>query len=274
MKNTRLLASGLLLLCIIQAGCVQLKEVHAFTETCQTTLDKDVQISYGYVDYCQDSCYIFNVSGRQLADFDCNCQNDEGYDTVIKKEYNILSAYFCALGKLAGTQSKINFAPIATAIQAGTYGNMVVTTEESTVVSTLATVATDLLTTKYKSKKIREILVRYNDTLAIAMELLKLHIDNLKSRIELMRTKIQQRCDLLMANNLTDAEKWSTVYIYKQKRKELAAIISSYDKRYGSLDKIKQGHSTLYANVNDLNSATLKKKVIDLASDIIYFNNN
>lgn len=274
MKNTRLLVSGLLLLCIIQISCVQLKEVHAFTETCQATLDRDNQISYGYADYCQDSCYIFNVSGIQLADFDCNCQLDEGYDTVITKEYNILSAYFCALGRLAGTESKINFAPVATAVQAGTYGSLVVTTEESTIVNTLATVATDLLTTKYKSKKIKEVLVRYNDTVTIAMELLKLHIDNLKGRMELMRTKIQQRCDLLMANAPRDAEKWATVYIYKQKRKELAGIIASYDRRYRSLDKIKQGHSMLYANVNDLNSATLKKKVIDLAKDIIYINNN
>src|SRR5258708_4038626 len=274
MKNTRLLVSGLLQLCIIQVSCIQLKEVHAFTETCQTTLDKDTQISYGYADYCQDSCYIYNVSGRQLVDFDCNCQNAERYDTVIKKEYDILSAYFAALGKLAGAQSKINFAPVAKAVQPGTHGNLVVTTEESTVVNTLAMVDTDLLTTKYKSKKIKEVLVRYNDTVTIAMELLKLHIDNLKSRMELMRTKIQQRCDLLMANGPTGAEKWTLVYTYKQKRKELAAIVSSYDIRYRSLDKIKQGHSTLYANVNDLNSQGLKKKVLDLANDITYINNN
>ena len=258
----------------MQVGCVQLKEVHAFTDSSQKSLDNDSQTGYGYADYCFDSCYIYNVSGRQLVDFDCNGSNGEVYDTLIKKEYRILGDYFAALGKLAGSKSTINFAPVASAVKAGTYGKFVVTATESSVVNSLATIATDLFTTNYKSKKIKEVIVKYNDTIVIAMELLKLHIDNLKSMIEGMKLKLQQRCDLLMANNATDGEKWAIVYTYKQKLKQFGQIISSYDKRYQSMDKIKQGHMTLNENVNDLHSDGLKKRILDLAYNIIYLSNN
>src|ERR1019366_7422395 len=145
MKKTRLLIGGFFFL--LQYGCVRLKELHTLTNTCQKTLEEDKQIPYGYADYCGDSCYLFNVSGRQLADFDCNCRQDEIYDTIIQKEYDILGAYFAALGKLAGAESYLNFAPVGSSVPAGTYGSLVITANESKVVTTLATVATDLLTT-------------------------------------------------------------------------------------------------------------------------------
>jgi hypothetical protein len=283
MKNTPGLIGVLLLLCMAQYGCVQLKEVHAFTETSQKALENDHQIGYEYADYCWDSCYLYNVSGKQLMDFDCDCSHAEIYDMLINKEYRVLGDYFIALGKLSGAKSTIDFAPVATAVAAGTYGALVITSTESSVVTALSTAASDLFTTKYKSKTIKEILVKYHDTAAIAMELLQLHIDNLKSMIGLMRTKLQQRCDLLMAKTAASpassvdaaaAEKWAIVYIYKQKYRELERIMASYDKRYRSLDKIRQGHITLYENVNDLKSDGFKKRIIGLATDIIYINNH
>jgi len=274
MKNTPIVFCGLLFLCLLQVACVPLKEVHAFTESSVQTLENDHQIDYKYADYCWDSCYLFNTSGRQLADFDCNCLQDEKYDSIVRKEYDVLSDYFAALGKLAGAGSYFNFAPISDAIQEGTYGKLTVTANEANVVNALATVATDLFTTRYKSKKIKEILKKYHDTVTIAMEIMQLHIDNLKSMIGLMRTKLQQRGDLLMAGTSADGEKWAIVYTYKQKYKELGRIIATYDKRYRSLEKIKQGHIALYENVNDLHSEGLKKKILGFAYDIIYINNH
>jgi hypothetical protein len=274
MKNTRVLIAGLFLLCIVQYGCVQFKEVSQFTDSSLKSLENDQQIGYGYADYCFDSCYIFNISGRQLVDFDCNCGNAEIYDTLIQKEYNILGAYFAALGKLAGSKSTIDFLPMGTAVAAGTYGKLIITSTESGAVNALAQAATYVFTTKYKSKKIKEIIVKYNDTLSTAMELMKLHIDNLRSMIEVMRTKLQLRCDLLMARSSSDAEKWAIVYTYKQKLKELGRIVSTYDKRYQSMDKIRQGHATLYENVNDLQSEVLKTRIVGLANDIIYLANH
>lgn len=270
MKNTLTIILGLLLL----YGCAPLKEIHAFTENSQAVLENDHQIAYGYADYCWDSCYVYNTSARQLADFDCNCRMAEIYDSIIQKEYYILGAYFAALGKLSGAESYMNFAPIASAIREGNYGGLTITANESKVVNALANAATTLLTTNFKSKKIKEILTQYHDTISIAMEIMELHIDNLKNMIGLMRTKLQNRADLMMSNASTNAEKWAVAYTYKQKYKELGRIMTSYDKRYQSLDKIKQGHAALYENVNDLRSEGLKKKLTGFVTEIIYINNH
>lgn len=97
MKNIAILISGLLLLCTLY-GCVQLKEVHAFTESSRQTLETDHQVGYGYADYCWDSCYIYNTTGRQLVDFDCNSDTIDSIDNAVKGINDINKAITIAAG--------------------------------------------------------------------------------------------------------------------------------------------------------------------------------
>jgi len=255
-------------------GCAPLKEVNQFASSCQQSLAKASFTGYGYYGYCYDSCYTFNRSGKFLVDFDCDCSYAHRLDTLISREYGILSDYFAALARLSGSETTIDFAPVAGAISEGSYGNITITAQESGAVNRLAKVATDLFTEKYKSKKIKEIILTYNDTLKIAMELLKLHLDNLRSKIQLMGTELQLRSDLLMARAQTDAEKFAVVYVYKQRSRELAGVIPAFDRQYEALDKMQKGHMELYSKIGELRSESLRKSVLDLARDIHYLSDN
>jgi hypothetical protein len=207
------------------------------------------------------------------VDYDCDCGRGRLLDTAIGNEYCALSAYFAALARLADNKSVMNFAPVGGAVIAGTYGNITITTQESTAFNAIATVATDLLTTRYKTKKIKEIIVKYNDTIRTALTLLKLHLDNLRSEIQTMSSNLRTRTDVLMARASTDGERWAVVYIYKQKSLEWTSVISDYDRRYQCLDNIQKGHTDLYGKVDDLRSESLKKSILDLSRDIIYISN-
>ena len=270
MKNKYATAAGFLLISLSWVGCTSLKEVSAFASTCQQSLDKDNYTGYGHLHYCYDSCYTLNSSGKFAKDFDCNCGPSALLDTLIGSEYEALSAYFAALSKLAGNGSVMNFAPIAGAVTAGTYGKVTITDNEAKAVNALSTVATDLLTTRYKTKKIKEIIIKYNDTIRTALTLLKLHLDNLKSEIQVMNTALGTRTDVLMARAPDDGERWAVIYIYKQKTLEWAGVVADYDKRCQSLDKILKGHMDLDEKVNELGSESLKKSILDLTRDIVY----
>jgi hypothetical protein len=273
MKNARNFL-GLLAFCICcQVGCVPLKEVNLFTEGSRESLGKMIPTPYGYASYCYDSGYINKASFNALADLDGDCRGAFLSDSLLRTEYEALTAYFAALGQLSGTKSKIDFSPVAGAVQEGSYGGLTITSGESKAVNALATAATYILTAGYKHKKIREILIRFHDTLDLAITLVGLHTDNLKNKIMNMQIRLKERSDLMIRDARDDREKWALVYMYKQKSKELAAVIDSYDARYHALEKIRQGHQKLVDNVDDLGSATLKQEITGLTRDIIYISN-
>jgi hypothetical protein len=255
------------------AACVPLKEVNQFTEDSRESLRKMTPASYGYASYCYDSGYINKAAFNALADLDGDCRGALLFDSLLSTEYEALTAYFAALGQLSGAKSKIDFSPVAGAVQEGSYGGLTISPGESKAVNALAAAATYLLTTGYKHKNIKEILIRFHDTLDLAITLVGLHADNLKNKIMNMQIRLKERSDLMVGDARDDREKWALVYIYKQKSKELAAVIDSYDARHHALEKIRQGHQKLVDNVEDLGSATLKKEILGLARDIIYISN-
>jgi hypothetical protein len=274
MKNKRPLSNLFVLICLYCTGCAPLKEVNLFASASQQSLAKANNTGYGYYEFCYDSSYTYNKTGKFLVDFDCDCNYGHSLDTLIRIEYAILSNYFAALAKLSGSGSGIDLAPVAGAVSEGAYGSITITAQESKAVNTIATVASNLLNKNYKSKKVKEIILKYNDTLKMALELLKLHLDNLRSKIQLMQTELKMRSDLMMARAQTEAEKWAVVYVYKQRSRELARVIPGYDRRYQSLDRIQKGHMDLFTNAGNLRSESLKTTVLDLARDIFYLSDN
>ncbi|MDP4149707.1 MAG: hypothetical protein Q8927_07095 [Bacteroidota bacterium] len=273
MKNARNVL-GMLAFCIgCLPGCVPLKEVNLFAEDSRESLGKMTSAPYGYASYCYDSTYINKTRFNALADLDGDCRDALLFDSLLRTEYETLAAYFAALGQLSGAKTRFDFSPVAGAIQPGTYGGFTITSVESKAVNALAATATALLTTGYKHKKIKGLLTRFHDTLDLAITFVGLHANNLKNKVLNMQIRLKERTDLMVGDAQDDREKWALAYIYKQKSKELAEVIDSYDARCLALQKIRQGHQKLVDNVEDLGSATLKKEMLGLARDIIYISN-
>ena len=270
MKDNRRFGIGFLIICLTGYACKPLKEVNQFATTCQTSLDAGNLTGYGYYEYAYDSAYIFNTTGKYLSDLRYDSSYGRLRDSLVSTEYHALSAYFAALAKLAGNSSIMNFAPVAAAVPAGAYGELTISDRQSAAVTALATVATDLLTTHYKSKKIKEIIVEYHDTVKIAIGLLALHLTNLENLIRNMEDKLKNRTRELLLNAGTDGERWAIIYAYKQKAHEFDSTLPAYEKRRQCLTSIDKGNDSLYEKVDDLRSESLKQSVLALARNIIY----
>ena len=264
-NKTGFLVLAVSLLC---HSCVPLKEVGQFATTAQKNLDQGNATGYGYKDYSYDSCWLYNKAGASLKEFDCDGSQPSVFDSLVKNEYSILSAYFAALAKLADPSTSIDVSPIGGSVKAGTYGSLTITADESGIAGGIAIAATDLLTTHYKSGKIKEVILKYNDSIRLAIENLQLHIDNLRGKIRLMNIELMRHADLLVADSHSDAEKWTVTSVYKQRSKEWAAVVGLFDARYEALTRIQKGHMELAGKVNDLHSESLKKTILDLAGDI------
>jgi hypothetical protein len=268
LKNIPTTAFFILATCLLLYSCVPLKEVNLFATTSQKCLEQNSISTYGYREYTFDSCWLYNRSGASLKDFECDDGQAAVFDSLLKNEYAILAAYFAGLAKLADPHTIIDVSPVGGSVKAGTYGSLIITDQESKIAGGIATAATDLLTTHYKSGKLKEIILRYNDSIGLAMESLRLHLDNFRGKFRLMRIELERRCDLLIARSGTEDEKWMVAYIYKEKSKAWTAFLASLDARYDALVKIQKGHAEMAKKVEDLHSESLKKTVLDLAGDI------
>jgi hypothetical protein len=247
-----------------------MKEVRHFGVTCQQGLDKIGAAQYGYYDYCYDSCLVFNRKGDFLRDYDCDCSHGRAFDSVFKNELSILSGYFAGLARLADPSAAISCSPIGNAVHQGTYGSMTISATEAAVTSGLATAATYLFTTGYKDRKIKDIIGLYHDSVNTALMLMMLHLDNLRSKIQLLELGLRQRGDTLVSQAQTPGDKWNLAYAYKQKIWQWDQVITSFNDRFNTLSEIRKGNDELFHRIDQLKSEGSKKSIMDLSGNISY----
>jgi hypothetical protein len=228
--------------------------------------------TYGYYEYCSDSCYVFNKAAKYLKDVECDCKRDTVLDTLLKKEFAIIGAYYAGLTKLSGG-SVINFAPIGKSISAGTYAGITISSTEASVFNKLSTVATNLITLNYKTNKIKQIITEYDKSVQESLGMLALHMDNLESRIKLMNTFYGTQANVLL-KSAGESEGWLIIATYKQKSKQFADDAKIYNNFQRTIKIVIKGDSLLNANIGNLKDETFKKKILDIAGDISYLNSN
>lgn len=252
------------------AGCVDLKGVSSFSASSAHTLVTSNGRSYGYADYCADSCYLFNDKGRELKDLVCDCTGPKKYDSALQQEFAVLSGYFAALAKLSGVGGKIDAGPLGNTVVAGKYGRFSITGAEAGVASALSTAVTDVLTVHYKSKHLTEILQKYGPDVDKYIGILALHLDNLKNEVRVLETQLQVRTVLYMHAATTDVERWTLFSVYKDKKDVLDRVVAEYENKEQLIGKIREGHQQLLDNVSQLRSKGLKQRLISLAAGISY----
>ena len=272
LKNLKITGLLVVLFSIFWYSCVPLHEVAAFSACSQKTL-LEFRFTYGYAEYCTDSCYVFNTHAQFLKDVECDCKRDTALDTLLKNEFAILGAYYAGLRKLSGG-SLINFAPIGNSITAGTYGPVIISSTEQSVFNGLATAASDLITLNYKTKEIKKIVAKYDKTAQTALGMLALHMDNLESKIKVMNTFYGTRANVLLKNAADDSERWLIIATYKQKTREFASEAKDYDNFQKIIKTIIKVYSLINANISNLKDDSFKKKILVIAGDISYLSSN
>jgi hypothetical protein len=253
------------------AGCTPLKEVNTFALASQATMDKAAAFDgYGHLCFCNDSAIVYNETGRMLRDFDFDCSPDSAADTLLRNAYNIMSAYFAALAKLANSKTAIKTTTLNAAVAAGTYGSITVSSTEAGIFSGLTTAAQDLLTNNYKSKKIKEVLRTYHDTVDLVLGTLMLLTHNFRDRVHLLANTYRRKMDFMVNNTDSPGLRLALVTLYHDKTRQWKQVEADYDRRDSAIAKIREGHEALFKGVDNLREESLKKKVLGLAQNIIY----
>jgi hypothetical protein len=253
------------------AGCTPLKEVNTFALASQATMDKAAAFDgYGHLCFCNDSAIVYNETGRMLRDFDFDCSPDSAADTLLRNAYNIMSAYFAALAKLANSKTAIKTTTLNAAVAAGTYGSITISSTEAGIFSGLTTAAQDLLTNNYKSKKIKEVLRTYHDTVDLVLGTLMLLTHNFRDRVHLLANTYRRKMDFMVNNTDSPGLRLALVTLYHDKTRQWKQVEADYDRRDSAIAKIREGHEALFKGVDNLREESLKKKVLGLAQNIIY----
>jgi hypothetical protein len=266
-----------LVLLVAAAGlftsCVDLKAVNTYAESSQKSFLAENVPAYGYAAYVYDSAYIFGV-GRFLKYYDADSAQAIGFDTIIAKEYSLLAAYFNALAKLSGSSETIHADTLTGALAAGTYGSFTITTTEAGVATELGVAAKFLLTAGIRDKDIKNNLSKNWPAVKGLLDTLALHHSNLQLKIANLQSNLELRSDTLARSASTAAERWSVVYDYKEKIRELSAVIHKYEIKRTMIANILKGYQKLLDDDSHWKSKDLKDKIGRLVAEINYLSNS
>jgi hypothetical protein len=261
----------ILLNSILATSCADLKGISTFSSSSAHTFATINNLSYGYANYAADSCYIYNKTAKDLKDFICDDSQAKVYDSLLQQEFTALANYFAALAKLAGNTELINAKPVGAAVVAGTYGKFIISSTEASIANGLTAAVTDVFTIHYKSKHITEILRKYGNDVNNYITTLALHLNNLEGEIKLMKTTLQKNAVLMMHDTGNDESKSYILFsLFKEKRESFDRVIAEYETKQATIQKILEGHRQLVQQADDLNSKSLKTKLLSLVNDISY----
>jgi hypothetical protein len=129
MRICKMAPAIFLVICIVAAGCADLKGVNKFSVSGARLAAQP--FPYGYGAYCFDSCYIYDTA-RTVNHYPCDDGLAKRYDTAVAREAGKLSAYFAALARLSGSAEVINVDALAAPVVAGTYGKLTISSTEAT----------------------------------------------------------------------------------------------------------------------------------------------
>jgi len=265
---SQILLAGFVLISL--CSCTDLKEINAFALTGQQAMEKGKGISYGFEKYSVDSSYVFHPFPDQLKDVDCTCTQQKKLDVLNKKEYQILSDYFGALALFTDPKSSIDITPVGDAVQSGTYAGITISDDESSITATLSGFLTDAVTTGYKSKKLKQIIKLYHDSVVTLIAFMKLRSDALVGEIENMQEILRTNTDKLLRTADKNETKWSLLFTYELQKKEWDGKLAMYKDFDSDFDKITAGGNLIYQNMNNLKSKDFKKKLNTIIRNLIY----
>ncbi len=256
---------------LVTAGCTPLKAVNTFALAAQATMDKAAAFDgYGHFCFCNDSAIVYNNGGQMLRDFDFDCNPDTVADTMLRNAYGIMGAWFAGLAKLADAKTAIKATVLNNAVVAGTYGSLTLTSTQAGIFAGLSTAAQDLLTNNYKSKKIKEVLRTYHDTVDMVLGTLMLLTHNFRDRVELLANSYRRKMDFLVTKTDSPGIRLALVTLYHDKVRQWKLVEADYDRRDSALASIREGNEALFKGVDNLREESLKKKVLGLAQNIVY----
>lgn len=258
----------LLLAILFSTGCADLKGINKFSLNASQVVAQP--FPYGYNDYCYDSCYCYDTTAA-VSHYPCDCRMAVKYDTAVTREAGKLSAYFTALAKLSGSADIINVDTLAGVVSAGKYGNLTITSTDAAVVSGVATAIQDLATAGFKSKHITQNLHRYGGAVDSALGSYIVHLEALDGQSHDLLIYLNQQLVVYRATTSPGYQRWSIVYAYNEKIRDLTDRHVRFQKMIQLIQMIRDGYHALVASADDVRSKPLKQHLLALVNNISSF---
>ena len=234
------------------SGCADLKEINSFALTSHQVMVNNKNISYGFFEFATDSSYIYHPYPGQLLEVDCNCASQKKLDAFTSDECQVTANYFARLAVFTDPESAIDAMPVGNALAAGSYGGVVITSEETTIMTGLATAVSDVLTSGYKAKKMKLFITIYHDSVQPLISYLKLRSAIFEALLVNMKDFLTKEADSLLTITSKREVKWPILISYELQKKEIDREIDLYKKREQDFETLIKAGDLIYQNQEDL----------------------
>ncbi len=249
-------------------GCTDLKEINSFAKTSHRVMVNNKYISYGYFEFATDTSFIYHPFPGQLRDVDCNCEAQKKLDTFTSKECQVTANYFAKLAVFTDPESAIDAMPVGNSLEAGSYGGVVITSEETTIMNGAAIAISDLVTSGYKNKKMKIFIKVYHDSVQPLISYLKLRSAIFEAMLVNMKDYLTKEADSLLTITDKREGKWPILLTYEMQKKEIDREIALYKKREQDFQTLIEAGDLIYHNQEDLKNKDFIFKLKSMVNDL------
>lgn len=263
---------GLLFFVVMLLGsCATIKPVNKYSTESLEGLQNFEQLTYSFVQACNDKCLVDQLEKKELFKADCACGPEERADSVTLSIYLLLKSYLEGLKQLSASDlTNYSYEGLTGALTQGKFGSLTLNEKHVNAFGKLSTSITKAITDRYRHKKLALFIGDGNDAFNTTLDALHFNLEsNLSGRLDTRKELLRSYMfDLFNAKDISEYEKKKIIEEHnaqiadiEQRKKQLAL----YSK---SLKVIAEGHQQLYNNRNNLTDKKTMKEVSAVISEL------
>lgn len=254
-----------LLICFLFSSCKNLSEVNSIAKKSTEGLQKFKELNYSFSSNCQDKCYQ-----RALADArfsleppSCDCDIEKKADKNLAKLFKALVIYYKALEKLSDDKLvALTLDPVTDPLVKGKY----IEEGEIKAYKGLAEKIGAMLTNGYRQKQLTQAIEKaHPDVLVLLKKIQEILDTNLVPTLSTRREELKQVFIDVFSDTLnSNYDRFTIKDRYFKTLNDIEAKEKALKKYSTSLNKVIQGHQTLFDNRNTLNTEASKAAITSL----------
>lgn len=256
---------------LLFSNCVNLNHVTRFSTAAIESVESFETLSPSFYKTCLADCQHKHIVTLNIHQTDCDCSQNQEADRITELMYQSLQAYFYALTSISDNQlTNYQTAGLTNAVTSGNFGSIQVNEAEAKSYSNIITLVGRAFTDGYRRNKIKTYISNANQPVQDLLHFLDLNLaGNLKGKLEVQKSSIKNfYFDLVRDTQLSTYERTKFAEDYFSRIQEIERQQRELEEYSKILNSIAEGHTKLYAAVEQLHNDELKVALAKYGSQL------
>lgn len=245
-------------------SCVNLRHVGEFSLKSIEGIEQFDSLSPSFSGVCLQDQHQERIRRFDIHQTDYDCTQNQKADSITQVIYNATKSYFYGLSDLSQNElTNYRTDDLTQALATGDFGLIKLDETDVKAYSDISTLLLRAFTDGFRRKKIKEYVAQAHGPLLKLIHFLELNLaGNLSGKLEVQKSGLKNfYFDFVKDKSLSDYERTKFAEDYFRRISEITAQQNELETYVQILQKIAEGHTTLYNNVSNMTDDEVRKEL-------------